>query len=982
MVSSRFNVSNVIKSNSIVAMLALVLVIGIGLCSQTNNPSSPNTSWKKDSTAYTLREKARLLYDAEVYDSSLLYAYAAAERGEKAQDWHTWGEAQTYIMAAQYYLGQTAEAAAGFPQLEQKALTVIPVDSAFWTDYFNTAAAIYDDLGNYEAAIAVGRKEIDYYEKTNDVASLALARNNVGGYYLNRGDYDRALEYVSAALQGYLTISGTYEDQVGTNAKLSEIYTRKTDYAKAIHHAEIGLNILKTKCPQNAELEANLNLCLGSAYALLKEHQKSLSYLHKALQIQKNNNVKQNLDNIWISLGFAYIQIGRYPLALQYLQSALDVVQPNSPKYARVCRYMGVLQQAKGDLWSALEWKQKALITLSGVVPSKDLLENPPISTNGYIDFLKVLTEKATILQLLAQQESKPTLLEAAHSSLDLATVVLDSMRTIYQEGSKQFWNEEARPMLENAIDLALQLHHSTGNEIYLAKAFAYAEKGKAYLLSESLRESAARQKAGIPQGVIQEEKQIKIDIAFYHKQIFEAQQLRYADTTKIPLWQSEILRLHRNQEDLLTRMEKDFPEYYQIKYKQNISSVQDLQRKLPENTGLLEFFQGDNAIYAFYLDRQQAYARRCVPDSSLIHLLRDLRNQDTVLSRGRGSVAVQTFARDAHSLYQNLVAVVVPQIPTNLVIIPDGQLAYLPFDLLVTENVDKKDQPKFATLPYLLRKTTIRYEYSAFLAFHPTGNNHAERFFDGYAPDYNPKLPEASGRDGKTGCLEWQTTDFAPLGNNQQEVEAIAQITAGNALLGSAATENGFRKNSQKPRILHLAMHGFLNDCDPAYSGLVFSPSTTQDSVQEDNDGILHAFEIYNLHLNAELAVLSACNTGRGKMAKGEGVISLARAFKYAGCPNILMSLWQADDKATASIMTHFYEHLNRGLGKAEAIRQAKLDYLGGSAQNHPFFWAAFVLIGDNEPLEAAVPWLQYGVLGFGMLLITLFLWRKIYIK
>lgn len=963
-------------------MLALVLVIGIGLCSQTNGPSSPNSSWKRDSTAYTLREKARLLYDLEIYDSSLLYAHAAAERGEKLQDWHTWGEAQTYIMAAQYYLGQTAEAAASFPKLEQKALTVIPVDSAFWTDYFNTAAAIYNDLGNYEAAIAVGRKEIDYYEKTNNIASLSLARNNVGGYYINRGDYDRALEYMSAALQGYLTIPSAYEDQVWTNNKLSEIYRFKTDYYKAVQHAENGLIILKTKCPNNHQYEANLNLCLGSAYAKLNEHEKSLYYLHRALQIQEKQGIKHNQENILITLGFAYTQIGRYPLALQYLQSALNVVKTSSLDSARVCRYMGTLEQAKGDLWLALEWKQKSLIALSTAVANKDLLENPPINTNRYDDFFKVLTEKATILQLLAQKESKPALLEAAHSSLDLATVVLDSMRTIYQEGSKQFWNEEARPMLENAIDLALQLHQSTGNAIYLTKAFTYAEKGKAYLLSESLRESAARQKAGIPQGLVQEEKQIKIDIAFYQKQIFEAQQLKHADTTKIPLWQSEILRLHRNQEGLLARMEKDFPEYYQIKYKQQISSIQDLQRKLPENTGLLEFFQGDNAIYAFYLDRQQAYARRCVPDSSLTHLLRDLRNQDTVLSRGRSPIAVQTFARDAHSLYQNLVAAVVPQIPTNLIIIPDGQLAYLPFDLLVTENVDTKDQPKFATLPYLLRKTTIRYEYSAFLAFQPLSNNHAERFFDGYAPDYNPKLPEASGRDGKTGCLAWQTTDFAPLANNQQEVEAIAQITEGNALLGPAATEAGFRKNSQKPRILHLAMHGFLNDCDPAYSGLVFSPTTGLDSVQEDNDGILHAFEIYNLHLNAELAVLSACNTGRGKMAKGEGVISLARAFKYAGCPNILMSLWQADDKATASIMTHFYEYLNRGLGKAEAIRQAKLDYLGGSAQNHPFFWAAFVLIGDNEPLEAAVPWMRYGVFGFGMLLLGLFFWQKMHIK
>ena len=112
---------------------------------------------------------------------------------------------------------------------------------------------------------------------------------------------------------------------------------------------------------------------------------------------------------------------------------------------------------------------------------------------------------------------------------------------------------------------------------------------------------------------------------------------------------------------------------------------------------------------------------------------------------------------------------------------------------------------------------------------------------------------------------------------------------------------------------------------------------------------------------MNAELAVLSACNTGRGQLAKGEGVISLARAFKYAGCSNVLMSLWQADDEATAQIMQDFYRHLQKGLGKDEAIRQAKLDYLTASNRNHPFFWGAFVLIGDDAPLRQSSNWHWY---------------------
>ena len=141
----------------------------------------------------------------------------------------------------------------------------------------------------------------------------------------------------------------------------------------------------------------------------------------------------------------------------------------------------------------------------------------------------------------------------------------------------------------------------------------------------------------------------------------------------------------------------------------------------------------------------------------------------------------------------------------------------------------------------------------------------------------------------------------------------------------------------------------------------------------QEANDGILHAYEVYNLRLNADLAVLSACNTGRGKLAKGEGIISMARAFKYAGCNNVLMSLWQADDLSTREIMTGFYERLKKGDGKAAALRQAKLDYLAASPRTHPFFWGAFILIGDNTELQSENHWYWYG--GAIVLVLAIFL-------
>ena len=970
--------------NWAILLLATSLVVGLVLCGQTPLKTTTAPSGR-DSLAYALREHALQWYETEAFDSCFYYASASAERGEKTSDWRTWGEAQTYVLAAQFFLGQSAAAAASFPTLEQKALATIPTDSTFWSDYFNTGAAIYDRLGNYEAAIQLGLKEIAFYEKTNNRASLALAQNNVGAYYLSRGDYDRALDYTTAALQGYSSLPKAYSDLVWTYDNLAKIWYRKTEYLKSIAVAEKGLALIKSKCPEELGYEINLNIALGGAYSDLKAYEKSLFHLHRALYLQEANQLLENYSDNLKSIGYEYTEIGQLADANTYLQKALAATKPDRPGYGKLCRHMGRLQKAKGDLWTALEWKQKALKALSPSMTSDDLFENPKVAgVNEYYDFMHALVEKAEILQLLSKQASKAALKEQALMTLDLATVVLDSMHSIYQEGSKQFWNEEARPILENAIQLALELHQSTENPNYLAQAFGYSEKGKAYLLSESLLESEARKKAGIPATILEQEKLLKIDVSFYNRKVFEAQQRNDPDSAKILLWQTEILQRRRSLDALKAQIETNYPKYYQLKYKQETPGIPDIQRKLPANTGVLEYFWGDRATYAFYLDGQQAKMLRFEPDSILKRILRDVRNQDTVAVRGRGAAAIQAFATDGALLYQHLVAPVLKQIPENLVIIPSGPLAYLPFEILLTENNPGQQWSSFAALPYLVKKTTIRYEYSALLAFQPSVSRRASRFFDGYAPVFNPTVVSEAAQQEPRLCLEWKAANFANLPNNRQEVESLAVITGGNAIVGVTATEAYFRVHEQEPRILHLAMHGFLNDCDPAYSGLVFGSGTRQmspDSLTEDNDGILHAYEINNLHLNAELAVLSACNTGQGKLAKGEGVISLARAFKYAGCPNVLMSLWQAEDAATSSIMQLFYKNLKQGMGKATAIRQAKLDYMASVPRNHPFFWGAFVLIGDDLPLQEHIIWHWYlggFILLIGIAVVFLFLKNK----
>jgi len=197
--------------------------------------------------------------------------------------------------------------------------------------------------------------------------------------------------------------------------------------------------------------------------------------------------------------------------------------------------------------------------------------------------------------------------------------------------------------------------------------------------------------------------------------------------------------------------------------------------------------------------------------------------------------------------------------------------------------------------------------------------------------------------------------------------------------LQGDSTNEAFFKENAHNYGVIHLAMHGLLHPRLSMLSSLAFTENN--DSLE---DNFLQAYEISRLHLNAGLVVLSACETGYGKFEQGEGIISLARSFMYAGTPSLVVSLWSVNDYSTGVIMTSFYQKLSEGYAKDAALRQAKLDYLetAHGITAHPAFWSPFIQLGDNRPIQLAkkggglLPWLIGG--GLCLLLIGGVLWRK----
>ena len=271
--------------------------------------------------------------------------------------------------------------------------------------------------------------------------------------------------------------------------------------------------------------------------------------------------------------------------------------------------------------------------------------------------------------------------------------------------------------------------------------------------------------------------------------------------------------------------------------------------------------------------------------------------------------------------------------------------MAYIPMDVLLTRDTDLQSLD-FARLPYLVKENLVSYNYSASLMLNRNAHIKIYPKLIAFAPDYSQKLAASKTR-GRTFVYR---KDLAPLPGAREEAETAGRYFCSTIMTGSNATETAFKKEAPRYAILHLAMHTIINNENPLYSKLAFSEDT--DSL---DDGLLNTYEIYNLKLRARLAVLSSCNSGNGIYSKGEGVISLGRAFMYAGCPSILMSLWKIEDKSSVELIRDFYQELSKGKRIDESLREAKLRFLSDAdpLTAHPYFWSGYAAIGNIEPVN-----------------------------
>ena len=850
---------------------------------------------------------------------------------------------------------------------------------------FSILGTAYWQKGDYEQSLANHKKALAIKLKLlgENQTTISSSYNSMGLVYEKKSDYDEALENFQKALSILIKIFGEQHPYVSlVYNNIGGVYWFKNDFDKSLEYYQKALAI-KLNLLGNNNPDIGTSVCyknIGLIYFTKDDYTKALEYYEKSLTIQVKlfGSEDYSTAGTYGNIGLAYMKLAKFNSALDYFHKSLSVrfkfFQEKNKDISVDYRNIGELYYAKHDLDSALGYYQKSIISLVKDFNDTSCYSNPKLSNVlSETELLSTLYLKAKTLNELSLKNggiappSSQINLEASLSACSLASNLADKMRTGYKaEGSKLILGEKSHKVFNLAIEVSLKLYEKTKNEQFKDQAFYFAEKSKAAVLKENLSEVNAELFSKIPNNLLEKEKQLKIDLAFYETQLQkELQKKDTADSSKIDKYRNQLFDLNTKYQNLIANFEKNYPDYYNLKYQTNTVSVKDVQNNLPGNTALLDYFSGDSTIYIFTVTKDDFNVSSIKKGNAFPQLVKDFYSSIVKVDNSE-------YINAANKLSELLIKPVLPQISSkeNLVIIPQEDLFKVPFEALLTQK-ENQEQANFSSLNYLIKTFNISYHYSASLYLSKLGEkqktiDQGQRDnFIGFAPvfsDSDEKNITLSAQQLAIASIDSESTfrsisvdgkKFNELKYSEWEVKSIETLFSKAENNGSdigyfhsSATEESFKKNIKNYKIIHIATHSFVNESQPELSAIVFAQPKDSSSHE---DGILYADETYNLDLNADLVVLSSCESGLGKLIKGEGMMALTRGLLYAGASNIIYSLWKIPDKQTSELMIDFYKQMLSGKSYSESLRKAKLKLISDPISARPRSWASFLLIGKD---------------------------------
>ncbi|MEL7120233.1 MAG: CHAT domain-containing protein [Bacteroidota bacterium] len=966
--------------------------------------------------ANNCEEALRLIDEADLYfddDNTLRLAIdrytVAAEllKSNECREWASnWNYCKRSIAYAYHYMGNMDSSRIVVLQAIQEIGPEKPIQVG---KLYNALGFILNENAQYFDAITYYDKAIKTHENGFSIHGAGQASEYLykplGSIYTRIGDYEKALYHFQKALD---SISVGYDiNHVNTHIEIGITHQSLGDYDNALQAYEQARNILSQATDLEPAVGAiTLGMILqskGGALLQMGQLGKALSNIRLSINTIENTPQLPSYYRDWANsyLAGSYQALGEANLALENFNGAKtalfkaisiqknELPNPSRREISKAELSLAELNYEQQNYDLAYEYVHSALARVLPGYSMEQLKENPK-AEDFYPEsvIMEALELKGDfLLEDYTRDAQLGNLIKVKETYL-LAAEMATLLRESYSyRSSKLDLIKSTFIINEKLMNVLHLLWFEYDQKDAFPTAFYVSEQSKAVLLNEKLQGDQFLQSSGIPDSLVAKEKGMRAELTELGNSLTELRlngmSVKDDDYKRLNKELDNLKAAYNNFQDELKMQFKEYDQHLQSIKGIDIGAIKT--KLLKTNTTLVEYFydEEENELYILSLGKKDRFEKRKLEGEELMSFILKLRDIETIKNIGAEQAYFETFVQESYALFRQLLdGIIKSEEKENLIIVPDGILGYLPFDVLLkSESIP--EMGNYASLDYLLRTKSIRAILSLTTSFNLEKNNDKVEFagdYLGIAPDYT----NSSLNNVRYGV---------------ENIEKIAKLFSKPELrTGKDATISSFSELWPKYRVVQFYGHALAIDTIPNASFLAFTLNPDNLSISDapiafaetlsselgltrsELEQVLFANSIFNSNLYNELIVLSACETGLGKYQKGEGIASIATAFQNAGCPNLLMSLWEVEDNSTAQLMEVFFANLKAGLPKDVALQKAKLAFLDNPqnyVKSHPVFWGGFTLLGDAQPIFSNNTWWKVLLLvGFGLLGVFL-LWR-----
>lgn len=803
---------------------------------------------------------------------------------------------------------------------------------------------IYKRMERYEEAKALALEGLEIYRSTIGEQRIQVANlyQSLSTIHMRLGEFELGLGYQEKSIAIREAILGpNHPDMINFYGNRGWDYMQMERYAQSAAIYEETIALAEQKEHPNQYAIAFMENYLGQNYEELGRFSEAIAVHRSSLArkrgifVPTHNEIGSSLRN----LGKAFQEMGQMDSAWHYLEQAIQAAAMGEPISRR---------DYASSLFAGADWayaNQQYRKALSLIAQTETQLD--PQSLLWQMESLEIRSLEFDAYKALGEYEAA---LEVVDKTDELIARLIPRLQA---SESQLRLKQQARALYLQGVEICYQLYQKNKNEALLWRAFRYSEAAKARVLAIQIHQLRL---PNIPPKIASLEAKLKMREQYLRRVMVEMERSAKPDPEEVKRLQSALVEVRFEADSLYERIKTDYPDLYALRVRPPSLNHRMLQSQLKADQVFWEYLVGEKRVWAFVIDRERIQLHELA--------LSSVRETVPAFREAVQKREKTRWKQLANQLYNDLVEPVLDTSVREIILVPDDVLAYLPFEALITETVSNNEP--INQYPFWLRTHEISYAYSALLWTRGRlgASSNGGKLLS-VAPAFDAPQFAQTGQRG-----------LGPLLENQGEAQAASELWGGKALLGEAASLQTFRAESGRYQILHLATHGKINEQAPGESFLAFYGEADTFRFAERSYPQLTALyleDIYALPCRADLVVLSACETGIGKLYEGEGIASLARAFVNVGARSVLNTLWSVSDEGSSQLMQGFYTNLKAGQSRAAALRNAKLELMRSRPDlAEPFYWASYVLIGDERPMPRQQSerwiWGLLGLIGFAL--------------